>query len=200
MVRGGSWTNSNPDNLRAANRNHNDPGNRNNNYGFRVVCVGESGKAGPTAKWRDVGWELFLPGQCQEAQPNSVNPAPRTRGKDAARAVAGKRCPAGRRSESHGPQPRQGTWRGGRSACLLQCGGRAVEVCCLPQGCERIRGLRTVFSRPRVQLPQPAAGHPPRFVNAPHYKQKLLLADPTLVMDQTPEHTQQFELEVEFLQ
>ena len=35
VLRGGSW-NNNPDNLRAANRNRNTTGNRNNNNGFRV--------------------------------------------------------------------------------------------------------------------------------------------------------------------
>jgi len=37
VLRGGSWIN-NPDNARAAIRNRNDPDNRNNNIGFRVVC------------------------------------------------------------------------------------------------------------------------------------------------------------------
>ena len=37
-LRGGSW-NNNRDNARAAYRNNNDPSNRNNNTGFRVVCV-----------------------------------------------------------------------------------------------------------------------------------------------------------------
>ena len=36
VLRGGSW-NNNPDNLRAANRNRNEPTNRNDNNGFRVV-------------------------------------------------------------------------------------------------------------------------------------------------------------------
>ncbi|MFN0107751.1 MAG: formylglycine-generating enzyme family protein [Blastocatellia bacterium] len=36
VVRGGSW-NNNQDNCRSANRNRNEPGNRNNNIGFRVV-------------------------------------------------------------------------------------------------------------------------------------------------------------------
>ena len=36
--RGGAW-NNNPDNLRASLRNRNNPDNRNNNIGFRVVCV-----------------------------------------------------------------------------------------------------------------------------------------------------------------
>ena len=36
VVRGGSFNNTD-DNLRAANRNRNDPDNRNDNIGFRVV-------------------------------------------------------------------------------------------------------------------------------------------------------------------
>jgi len=35
VVRGGSWNNDNPKNLRASNRNRNNPTNRNNNNGFR---------------------------------------------------------------------------------------------------------------------------------------------------------------------
>ncbi|MBI5242517.1 MAG: SUMF1/EgtB/PvdO family nonheme iron enzyme [Elusimicrobia bacterium] len=35
-MRGGSW-NNNPDNLRAANRNRNEPGDRNNDNGFRCA-------------------------------------------------------------------------------------------------------------------------------------------------------------------
>ena len=38
MVRGGSW-NNNRDNARCAYCNNNNPENRNNNLGFRVVCV-----------------------------------------------------------------------------------------------------------------------------------------------------------------
>ena len=38
LLRGGSW-NNNPRNCRSAYRNHNDPGNVNNNVGFRVVCL-----------------------------------------------------------------------------------------------------------------------------------------------------------------
>ncbi|MCY7278167.1 MAG: hypothetical protein LH702_31630 [Phormidesmis sp. CAN_BIN44] len=37
-MRGGSW-NNNPLNCRSANRNRNTPENRNNNIGFRVVCL-----------------------------------------------------------------------------------------------------------------------------------------------------------------
>ena len=36
MLRGGSWIN-NGRNCRSANRNHNDPSNRNNNIGFRLA-------------------------------------------------------------------------------------------------------------------------------------------------------------------
>lgn len=36
-LRGGSWNNDNPENLRAANRNNDHPENRNNNIGFRCA-------------------------------------------------------------------------------------------------------------------------------------------------------------------
>jgi len=36
VLRGGSW-NNNGRNCRSANRNHNDPSNRNNNIGFRLA-------------------------------------------------------------------------------------------------------------------------------------------------------------------
>ncbi|MBF0311178.1 MAG: SUMF1/EgtB/PvdO family nonheme iron enzyme [Magnetococcales bacterium] len=39
--RGGSW-NNNPANVRSANRNNNDPGNRNNNLGFRLASTTHS--------------------------------------------------------------------------------------------------------------------------------------------------------------
>ncbi len=38
VVRGGSW-NDNRENARAAYRNRNDPNNRNNDIGFRLVCL-----------------------------------------------------------------------------------------------------------------------------------------------------------------
>jgi formylglycine-generating enzyme required for sulfatase activity len=38
VVRGGSW-NNNRENARCAYRNSTHPGNRNNNLGFRVLCV-----------------------------------------------------------------------------------------------------------------------------------------------------------------
>jgi len=37
VLRGGSWNNDNTDNFRCANRNNNDPTNRNNNNGFRLA-------------------------------------------------------------------------------------------------------------------------------------------------------------------
>ena len=38
MTRGGSWNND-PQNCRSANRNRNEPANRNNNLGFRLARV-----------------------------------------------------------------------------------------------------------------------------------------------------------------
>ena len=43
VLRGGSWNNNNRDNLLSSYRNNNDPENRNDNNGFRVVCVAGSG-------------------------------------------------------------------------------------------------------------------------------------------------------------
>ena len=37
VIRGGSFNNDDARNLRADNRNNNDPGNRNDNLGFRLV-------------------------------------------------------------------------------------------------------------------------------------------------------------------
>ncbi len=42
MLRGGSW-NNNPDNVRLSARNNNNPDNRNNNIGFRVLCSSHIG-------------------------------------------------------------------------------------------------------------------------------------------------------------
>ena len=36
VLRGGSW-NNNAENCRVSNRNYNEPGNRNNNIGFRLA-------------------------------------------------------------------------------------------------------------------------------------------------------------------
>jgi len=38
VIRGGGWNNK-PVNCRSANRNNDEPTNRNNNIGFRVVCA-----------------------------------------------------------------------------------------------------------------------------------------------------------------
>lgn len=38
VLRGGGW-NNNPQNLRSANRNRNQPDNRNNNFGFRLAST-----------------------------------------------------------------------------------------------------------------------------------------------------------------
>jgi hypothetical protein len=43
--RGGNW-NKEASNARCANRNNNDPGNRNNNLGFRLLITGERAEAG----------------------------------------------------------------------------------------------------------------------------------------------------------
>lgn len=46
VLRGGSW-NNNAQNCRSANRNNNNPDNRNNNIGFRLVFVPQlTGKVG----------------------------------------------------------------------------------------------------------------------------------------------------------
>ena len=45
MIRGGSW-NNNANNCRAANRNRNNPDNRNNNNGFRVCSAGPAQETG----------------------------------------------------------------------------------------------------------------------------------------------------------
>ena len=45
VLRGGSWNNNERTNLLSSNRNHNIPGNRNNNNGFRLVLVVSGGKA-----------------------------------------------------------------------------------------------------------------------------------------------------------
>ena len=73
MLRGGSWNNDNPTNLRSAYRNNNTPDNRNNNIGFRCVWVGGSS---PKAEGFGVmPGGLRLPGQSQESSLTAV-PAP----------------------------------------------------------------------------------------------------------------------------
>ena len=116
VLRGGSWINNNPANLRAANRNNDHPGNRNHNYGFRVVvCVGECRKADRMKGRRDAGWGRPCPAGAKKP---SLNPpsTPHARGEKTRRqAVAGNGCLRGSARESHGlPCPAR------RSASLSQ--------------------------------------------------------------------------------
>ena len=89
MLRGGSWINNNPENLRCSYRNNNTPDNRNNNIGFRVVMV-SVGAEGIQRCWRGAARGKALRRRSQEGSPNLAQRAPR-RGKDAAQAVAGRR-------------------------------------------------------------------------------------------------------------
>jgi hypothetical protein len=50
VLRGGSW-NNNPRNVRCANRNRNNPDNRNNNIGFRVLLVPPQSLSMPEFLW-----------------------------------------------------------------------------------------------------------------------------------------------------
>jgi len=56
VLRGGAW-NNNPNNLRAANRNRNNPINRNNNVGFRCLQDAATGVA-----CQDAGVRSFTDG------------------------------------------------------------------------------------------------------------------------------------------
>ena len=62
MLRGGSW-NNNARNCRSANRNNNDPGNRNNNAGFRLAAHDTAGKAGIRA-FRDDRTDALVVSRC----------------------------------------------------------------------------------------------------------------------------------------
>ncbi len=100
VVRGGSWNNDNPDNLSCAYRNNNHPDNRDNNIGFRCVVVGESARR-CFRKRNRLAWCWPGARPCQsEPRSHLIRPAKprRSRGKDAARAVAGRP-----RAESYGP-------------------------------------------------------------------------------------------------
>ena len=96
VLRGGSWNNNDPANLRCAYRNNNDPGNRKNNIGFRVVWL-----VGCSARRRQPKPQESA--RCRMGS-RPVRPVPRgcltrpirapeERGKDAARAVAGNGPP-----------------------------------------------------------------------------------------------------------
>ena len=50
------------------------------------------------------------------------------------------------------------------------------------------------------RLPQPAPGHPPRFIELPGDEDKLLLADPALGVDDPPQSAELLEQQVDFLQ
>ena len=103
MLRGGSWNNNTPQNLLSSNRNNNDPENRNDNNGFRLVLVVGALPRRQTDGEMPGGSELS--GQCQEASLTAV-PAPRVsaRGENTRRrAVAGNGCHPGSVRESHGP-------------------------------------------------------------------------------------------------
>ena len=91
VLRGGSFNND-PDNLRCSNRNNNHPDNRNNNVGFRVVCVAASARKVLARNARRMGeMRRGKPSCAASAKKPPKPPAPRpTRGKDAAVAVAGK--------------------------------------------------------------------------------------------------------------
>ena len=56
VLRGGSWNNNSASNLLSSNRNNDQPGNRNDNNGFRLVLVvGSGGKASLPTDHRDGG-------------------------------------------------------------------------------------------------------------------------------------------------
>ena len=110
MLRGGSWINNDPRNLRSSNRNNNDPGERNNNIGFRVVCV-VVGSAGRRQRSRKKNRQMPHGQNACAARakrlPNRPIRAPRERGKDAARAVAGNGLPSGGRPRKSRPAARK---------------------------------------------------------------------------------------------
>ncbi len=80
VLRGGSWNNNDRGNLLSSNRNHNVPGNRNNNNGFRCVLVVSGGKAlEPAARkvrprqqsaWTGVGRKLCTGSAKKEPNPD----------------------------------------------------------------------------------------------------------------------------------
>ncbi|MBL8485309.1 MAG: hypothetical protein JNJ60_24140 [Rhodocyclaceae bacterium] len=85
MVRGGSW-NNNRDNARCTYRNRNHPGNRNNNLGFRVLCVShieqifEPASQYPgrrrAARRSGIAGRLRLPGRGEDAADGSGRSRP----------------------------------------------------------------------------------------------------------------------------
>lgn len=75
MIRGGSWNNK-PANLRSANRNRNNPDNRNNNLGFRLVHSACQSQEPPHLRmrraWQQASMSL-LPGLARMGKPNSLD-------------------------------------------------------------------------------------------------------------------------------
>ena len=72
MVRGGAF-NNNDRVVRAANRNHNEPDNRNNNLGFRVV-VSRSSFAGSVCRMKVLRTEAKNGGVCPWPSPVVAGP------------------------------------------------------------------------------------------------------------------------------
>lgn len=65
VLRGGSWIND-AHNLRSAYRNHNDPGNRNHNNGFRLALARRGGGFRPMDQILILSWlmrSLHAPGE-----------------------------------------------------------------------------------------------------------------------------------------
>ena len=107
VLRGGSWGNNDPRNLRCSNRNNDASDNRNDNVGFRCVVVGVGGvrkvpgrRQPPTARY----------GVGNSSAPSvprghlTCTPTPRGRGENTRRrAVAGNGCHPDSVCESHGP-------------------------------------------------------------------------------------------------
>lgn len=90
VVRGGSWINNNHDNLRASYRNDNEPENRNNNLGFRCVLVGVAAGRCSTEMAR-CGPGMWPCPSVPRSHLTRITRPRRSRGKYAARAVAGRR-------------------------------------------------------------------------------------------------------------
>ena len=76
MLRGGSWNNNNPRNLLSSYRNNDNPGNRNNNIGFRVVLSGGGSGSKVLYGRRDVAREISSSATGAKKPPNRCHQAP----------------------------------------------------------------------------------------------------------------------------